>query len=83
MERIPHRELRNNSSEVLRRVAKGESFEITNHGDVVAILQPPTARAFPDVVKPATRAGSWHDVERVRGRRPSQEVLDQLREERR
>ena len=36
VERIAHRDLRNRSSEILRRVAAGESFEITNHGEVVA-----------------------------------------------
>lgn len=41
METIPHRELRNNSSEVLARVAAGETIAITNHGTVVAIMCPP------------------------------------------
>ena len=45
MRRISHRELRNNSSEVLRAVDNGESFEITNYGRVVAMIVPahPTA----------------------------------------
>ena len=40
VERIAHRDLRNRSSEILRAVSEGESFEITNHGEVVAILSP-------------------------------------------
>lgn len=40
MRRISHRELRNNSSEVLRAVDNGESFEITNYGRVVALIIP-------------------------------------------
>jgi prevent-host-death family protein len=40
MRRISHRELRNNSSEVLRAVDNGESFEITNYGRVVALIVP-------------------------------------------
>ncbi|PWJ54208.1 prevent-host-death family protein [Quadrisphaera granulorum] len=40
MENIAHRDLRNNSSEVLRRVAAGESFQVTNFGAVVARLVP-------------------------------------------
>lgn len=84
MERIPHRELRNSSSEILRRVAAGESFEITNHGTVVAVLGPP-----PDlvgelrIVKPATRKGGWGDLKPVAGNgRSTQDILDELREDR-
>lgn len=40
MRRISHRELRNSSSEVLRAVDNGESFEITNYGRVVALIIP-------------------------------------------
>lgn len=40
MRRITHRELRNQSSEVLRAVDNGESFEITNYGRVVALIVP-------------------------------------------
>lgn len=41
METIPHRELRNNSSAVLARVAGGETIAVTNNGKVVAIMCPP------------------------------------------
>lgn len=41
MEVIPHRELRNNSSAVLARVAGGESIAVTNNGRVAAVLVPP------------------------------------------
>ncbi len=37
---IPHRELRNNSAAILRRVQAGETFEITNNGKPVALLSP-------------------------------------------
>ena len=37
---ISHRELRNNSGEILRAVAAGESFTITNNGAPVAVLSP-------------------------------------------
>lgn len=40
MEQIPHRDFRNQSGEVLRRVEAGESFAITNHGHPVAVLHP-------------------------------------------
>ena len=83
VERIPHRELRNNSAEILRRVARGESFEITNHGEVVAVIEPPQARLALQVVKPATRKGGWRDLKPVKRDGPStQEILDELREDR-
>ncbi len=84
MERIAHRELRNNSAEILRRVARGESFEITNHGDVVAVLRPPDESLPPlNIVKPATRKGGWSDLKQVKGNgRPTSEILDELREDR-
>lgn len=37
---ISHREMRNNSAEVLRRVAAGESLIVTNNGRPVAELSP-------------------------------------------
>ncbi|MEY4323036.1 MAG: hypothetical protein RL410_817 [Actinomycetota bacterium] len=40
MERISHRELRNSSGEILRRVQEGHMFEITNNGVPVAQLVP-------------------------------------------
>ena len=46
MRRISHREFRNNSAAVLREVQAGESMEITNNGEVVAILSPPAPSAY-------------------------------------
>lgn len=40
MERVTHRELRNHSAEVLRRVEAGESLTITNRGRVTAVISP-------------------------------------------
>jgi prevent-host-death family protein len=39
---ISHRELRNNSAQVLRAVRSGEVIEVTNHGEVTALLVPPS-----------------------------------------
>lgn len=41
VESVTHREMRNQSGEVLRRVAAGESVQVTNHGQVAAIIVPP------------------------------------------
>jgi prevent-host-death family protein len=77
---IAHRELRNNSSEILRQVESGESFEITNHGKVVAMLTP--VEASPDTtvgVRRATILGHFDDLPGFDLDRPIQEVLDELR----
>jgi prevent-host-death family protein len=67
---IPHRELRNNSSAVLREVADGATIEVTNNGEVVAVLVPP----------PRARSRPAHPPGQLD--RPVQEVLDDLRGER-
>ena len=82
MERIAHRDLRNRSSEILRAVAGGESFEITNHGEVVAILSPPHTRRRPLRVKRATRKGGWEDLPRFTVDETIEEMLDDLRDDR-
>jgi prevent-host-death family protein len=46
METVPHRELRNHSSEILARVRNGESFAVTNRGELAAIIGPPSVTAL-------------------------------------
>lgn len=79
MERIAHRDLRNRSAEILRAVAAGESFEITNHGEVVAVLSPPGT--VPLRIKPATEHGGWADLPRYPVGESVQEMLDDLRQD--
>lgn len=80
-EKLAHRELRNRSAEVLREVAAGATYEITNHGDVVAVLSPPSRGAGLRIRQPKVRGG-FSRLSRVRRDRPTQEVLDDLRGER-
>lgn len=40
METISHREMRNNSAEILRRVEAGEEFQVTNNGHPAAYITP-------------------------------------------
>lgn len=42
MRTVTHREMRNNSGEILRAVAAGETVQVTNHGRVAAVISPPT-----------------------------------------
>lgn len=80
---IPHRELRNNSSAILREVESGESFQITNNGKVVAVLQPPPAASTMDLpMRKATIIGGFDQIPKVELDHPIQETLDDLRGER-
>jgi prevent-host-death family protein len=47
MERVGVRELRQNLSVYLRRVRRGESLEVTERGEPVAVLQPTPSTADP------------------------------------
>lgn len=46
---VTHREMRNQSGEILRRVADGESIQVTNHGQIAALIVPPGADALADL----------------------------------
>lgn len=80
-ERIAHRELRNNSGEVLRQVAAGATYEVTNHGEVVAILSPP-GRGHELRVTPARSHRPFSEIERVTVEESTESILAELREER-
>jgi prevent-host-death family protein len=90
-ERVGVRELRQNLSKWLRRVANGESFEVTNRGRPVAQLNPlPTGD---DVIDRLVRAGrianvgkgNLADLPPPRARREGEpsisDVLQELRED--
>ena len=77
-EKLAHRDLRNRSAEILRDVAAGASYEITNHGEVVALLTPPV----PDGrlrVRRASSARPFSEIRRVRRDESTESALDDLR----
>ena len=41
MKTVTHRQMRNESGAILRAVAEGESFMVTNHGRAAAVISPP------------------------------------------
>lgn len=83
MSTISHRELRNNSAEVLRRVACGEAFEVTNRGVAVARLTPIGAPDLPFTVdRPARRTGGWSTLPKVDLRQSVSDLIDDEREDR-
>lgn len=80
---IPHRELRNNSSEILEQVRNGETFEVTNRGEPVAILSPPDRSATERLrVRPATNGEDFAGIEGVEIEARSADTLGDLRGER-
>jgi antitoxin (DNA-binding transcriptional repressor) of toxin-antitoxin stability system len=42
--------MRNQSGEILRDVADGETIQVTNHGQVKALIVPPSADTLADLV---------------------------------
>jgi prevent-host-death family protein len=77
-QRLAHRELRNRSAEILRDVAAGATYEVTNHGEVVAVLSPP-ATGGQLRVKRATVRGRFAEIARVRRHEATEDALDDLR----
>ncbi len=80
-EQLAHRDLRNRSAEILRDVAAGASYEITNHGEVVALLTPPA----PDGrlrFRRATVHRPFAEIRRTRCAESTQSALDDLRGDR-
>lgn len=49
MRTITHREMRNQSGEILRRVANGETIQVTNHGEAAALIVPPGTDPLDDL----------------------------------
>lgn len=87
MERIGVRELRQHASRYLDKVKAGETVEVTERGQLVALLVPPapgtTARdrlIASGRLTPAS--GPLHPPRRTRVSVASGEVLQELREER-
>lgn len=50
MKSVTHREMRNNSGEILRAVAAGESVQVTNRGRLAAVICPPAGTAIDELV---------------------------------
>ena len=88
MRTISHRELRNNSSEVLRQVAAGEIIEVTNHGVVTAVLVPPSLTSLErlaaagKVRPPGGRTVDLRHVRRAKSNLTTAEIISDVRGDR-
>lgn len=50
MRTVTHREMRNQSGEILREVAGGETIQVTNNGQVAALIVPPGTDTLAELV---------------------------------
>ena len=89
MRTISHRELRNNSSEILRAVSAGETIEVTNHGEVAAVLVPPGLTVYERLViagkvrEPRLdQAVDLRSIPRVTAPVPTSEIIADIRGDR-
>jgi prevent-host-death family protein len=74
MRTVTHREMRNNSGEILRAVAAGESVRVTNNGQIAAVISPPAGDPLGELtargqVRPARRP--LVDLAAIHRRKPS------------
>jgi prevent-host-death family protein len=85
MQTLSHRDLRNNSAEVLRRAASGESMVVTNNGVPVAVVGPVNRAAIDELtdrgaVRRARRGvESLKAIVRRRVGTSSAEIVDDIR----
>ena len=85
MRTIAHRELRNQSSKILDEVSKGGVVEVTNHGEVVAVIVPPQRTRYDLLVaaghiRPGTDTDqSWSAIPTTGLEEDSIVALDELR----
>lgn len=81
MRSISQRELRNSSAEIMRGLARGESYRVTNRGVPVGVLRPNASSVLDDLV---VRPGSQVMQFPPGARRPESTgaVLDELRRDR-
>lgn len=85
MQTISHRELRNGSAEVLRRVAAGETLLVTNRGLPAAVIGPPPDDALAQLaargqLREAPRpAASLLTITRAKAGRPSADIVRDVR----
>ena len=84
MKTVPVRELQQHSSAVVRHVRDGESVGITDRGELVAVMVPPSAVGGAGALVASGRVrratAAIADLPpRIRASRPTSEVLDELR----
>lgn len=62
METVTHREMRNRSGDILRRVEAGESFTVTNNGQPVAVIAPLRGDALDQLIGRGEAREAFADI---------------------
>jgi prevent-host-death family protein len=88
MERVPMRELNQDTAGVLARVERGETVEITRHGRVIGRIVPAAAGELDDLVAagrviPPSRAQPFQAPQRSAMTLEAGELVRRLRDEER
>jgi prevent-host-death family protein len=85
MRTVTHREMRNQSGDILRHVAAGETIQVTNNGQVAALIVPPGADPLADLVsrvqvrEARTSPSSLRLIVRRKGTAASQAIVADVR----
>jgi len=85
MKEITHRQMRNDSAEVLRHVAMGETILVTNNGRPAAVIGPPTADVLTVLasrgeLREATQSpASLRSIKRTKSSRSTADLLASTR----
>jgi prevent-host-death family protein len=81
MKTVTHREMRNQSGEILRAVASGDTIQVTNAGTVAAFIVPPGSDTLAElIVRGQARAAksplsSLRQIKRTKSKRMSEEII--------
>lgn len=85
MRTVTHREMRNSSGDILRAVAAGETVQVTNNGQVAAVISPPDGGSLDRLVaqgqaRPARRGvADLSTIRRREAKRTSAELVEDAR----
>lgn len=85
MRTVSHREMRNSSGEILRAVAAGETVQVTNNGQVAAVISPPAGGSLERLIaqglaRPARRSvADLSSIRRRTAKRTSAELIRDAR----
>jgi prevent-host-death family protein len=85
MRTVTHREMRNQSGDILRHVANGETIQVTNNGHIAAVIMPPGADPLADLVSRGqvrmarTPPSSLRSIVRRKGTADSQAIVADVR----
>ena len=85
MRTVTHREMRNSSGEILRAVAAGETVQVTNNGQLAAVISPPSSGSLERLIaqgqaRPARRpVAELESIRRRRTKRTAAELIKDAR----